>query len=201
MNAQKDWIKSKLKQVTKNSKKVKHTPMPESLVIASYLVLTVSALAYLGLFVDVITDDPNIIIKTHIARIILLVCISCIAMYFFSIGWKTSYINPKIDLSFKCISLFLSIVYLICMRNKYDLKIKNISIDNTFIKNIHILSIYIFVAVNGVLVAWGIQHLLYNPEKMTKLGMFFLILTSVSGVVVSVLSIKKALMKFQVNTH
>jgi glucan phosphoethanolaminetransferase (alkaline phosphatase superfamily) len=79
------------------------------------------------------------------------------------------------------------------MRNKYDLKIQNISAANSLIKNIHILSIYVFVAINAILVVWGIQHLLYMPEKMTKIGMFFLILTSVSGVAVSALSIKKVL--------
>lgn len=195
LNENKQWVKSKLKKLTKNSKSVKHKPMPTSLIIGSYFVLFVSALAYLGLFVDVITDDPYIIIKTHIARIILLVCVSCVAMYFFNIGWKTSFINGKVDLAFKCVSLLLSIVYLICMRNKYDLKIKNISSENTFIKNIHILSIYVFVAINAILVASGTQHLLYNPEKTSKLGMFFLILTSVSGVIVSGLSIKKVLIK------
>jgi len=181
------------RELTTNMESESHRPLWST--GFAYYMLIVIALVDVALFADLFLTNSKAIIGIHTTRIILLLSVIGMAIASFVKGWRSTPISLGFNVAVKAFTFVVAVVYTIAV----GVKMWNLSYseDNlTRSQYLLILSSIVWTGLGLYFLASSVLDLVksHNPDtETTTIGIYFLILTSLSGIAISGFNIRTVL--------
>ena len=154
----------------------------------TYYMIIVVILVNVSLYVDVFVENSKAILGVHLTRIIFLLSVLIISIVSLVKGWQSQEIPHSVNIVTKLLYLVIMLGYFIAMAVKLSRTHAKIG------ENIFRLIVSIALVVVGVITFIGAITLFIKNDSNdpATISMYYLLIVSVLGIVLSIISIVKA---------